>query len=205
MDTVRGDLAKAVLLKSVVEADGDATLNLLDLIDRAETADALGPALVERLLQILELRIERAQAEIESRVTRDIVVGELDDATERLRQAVDLGRKQVQSWSSSRVERRLTPDQKVQRFYDHTINPRKGWLIDLGCITKSGRNEYRITRGGHRMLDAFRKHRTRTPCSFSRSRLVSKVYWVFLNQRRRTISTGAPRPVFLTNGTWKPS
>ena len=151
------ETTRALLLHSVLEADGEATLNLLDILANATTSASLGELLVERLLRILELRECWAKQEIEAKFVRDMILQELSDSKRRLTIAVDMDRKQTQSWSAYREERRLTAKQRVERFYTHTVNPRRGWLKDLGCIREQGRHQYHVTEAGHRLLASFKK------------------------------------------------
>ena len=146
---------RALLLNAVLESDGDATLNLLDLIAKASPPELLGPLLVERLLKVIQLREAWTSNHVEGKLARDLVLQDLSDASERLQQAVDLNRKQARSWSSYRERRGLSPEQKIARFYDHTVQPRRGWLKDLGCVVQTGRGQYEATVSGLRLLASF--------------------------------------------------
>lgn len=145
-------LTEALLLHLVLESDGDATLNLLELIATGTSTDSLGPKLVERLLKAIELRERWATIHLSSKFVRDIVLQELSDSQNRLHAAVDLGRKRPDNWASYRQERRLNAHQKVERFYSHTIMPRRGWLKDLGCLRPLTRTEWTVTERGNRLL-----------------------------------------------------
>lgn len=145
--------ARALLLNVVLEADGDATLNLLDLLAINPDSRAIGRLLIERLLQILETREEWVNRSIVSKTVRDMVIKDLSDSKERLRLAADPARKQTRPGLQNNTGNRLSPEQKVQRFFDHTIVPRRGWLKDLGCIEEYSRGQYRVTDAGHRLLD----------------------------------------------------
>ena len=136
---------RALLLDAILESDGDATLNLLDLIAKASPPEALGPLLMERLLNIIQLREEWTSLHVVGNLGRDLVLQDLSDARERLQQAIDLNRKQARSWSSFREGRGLSPEQRIARFYDHTVQPRRGWLRDLGCLVQTGRGLYEAT------------------------------------------------------------
>ena len=149
------DPKRALLLYAILETDGDATLNLLDLIAKASPPELLGPLLMERLLKVMQLREEWTSNHVEGKLARDLVLQDLSDAKERLQQAVDLTRKQARSWSSYRERRGLSPEQRIARFYDHTVKPRRGWLKDLGCVVQTGRGQYEATEGGLRLLASF--------------------------------------------------
>ena len=151
------ETTKALLLHSVLVFDGDATLNLLDILANPTNSASHGKLLVDRLLRILKIRQDRAEDEIRAKFARDMLIQEFSDSKRRLARAVDMGRKQTQSWSTYREERRLTPEQRLERFYAHTVNPRRGWLIDLGCIQKQGRHQYHVTNAGNRILAFFKE------------------------------------------------
>ena len=145
---------KALLLNTIIDSDGDATLNLLDLIAKASPPELLGPLLMERLLNVLQFREEWTTNHVQDKLAKDVVLQDLSDARERLQQAIDLNRKQARSWSSYRESKRLSPEQRIARFYDHTVRPRRGWLKDLGCLVQTGRGQYEATANGVRLLDS---------------------------------------------------
>ncbi len=151
----------AMLLHSVLESDSDATLNLLDILSTdTSTSTALGQLLVDRLLHVLRLRETWADQHIKSKFVRDMVFQELTDSKRRLATAVDLDHKEAQSWSTYREEQGLSPKKKVERFYAHTVNPRRGWLKDLGFIQQQDREQYCITEKGYRLLSFLKQ----APC-----------------------------------------
>ena len=147
---------RALLLNAILESDGDATLNLLDLIAKGSPPESLGPLLIERLLNVIDSREEWTSIHVVNNVARDLVLQDLSDARERLQQAIDLNRKQARSWSSVREGRGLDPEQRIARFYDHTVQPRRGWLRDIGCLIQTGRGLYEVTESGSRLLDFVR-------------------------------------------------
>ena len=148
--------ARALLLCSVLEFDGDATLNLLDILAAADPGPMIGELLVARLLRILELRANWVQGNIETKPVKDFVMQELAESIRRLESAVDLDRKQAESWSTFKKETELSAEQRLQRFYAHTVNPRRGWLKDLRCIEEHEHRNYVVTKSGHRLLASFR-------------------------------------------------
>lgn len=153
------ELQRAMMLNAVLDSDGEATLNLLDLIASGVSSSSLGKSLFERMLRIIDLRREWAEEKIPIKLVRDVILGDLADSRSRLEKAIAIDRKPTQShtWSTYREGQRLTAEQRVQRFYDHTINPRRGWLRDLGCIEEQGRNQYWITEAGKRLLNSFKR------------------------------------------------
>ena len=146
---------RALLLNAILESDGDATLNLLDLIAKASPPELLGRLLMERLLNVIQFREEWTTNHVEGKLARDLVLQDLSDARERLQQAVDVNRKQARSRSSYREGRGLSPEQRIARFHDHTVQPRRGWLKDLGCLEQTGRGQYEATASGLRLLASF--------------------------------------------------
>lgn len=147
---------KALLLRSVLVYDGEATLNLLDIISGGALSVSHGELLVRRLLRIIENRKRWAEQCIEGKFARDMILQELRDCKRRLSMAVDLDRKRTQSWAGYNIKRGLTPEQRLQRFYAHTVNPRRGWLRDLGCIEQQGRHSFHVTNAGQQVLASFR-------------------------------------------------
>lgn len=147
---------RALLLNAILQSDGDATLNLLDLIAKATPPELLGPMLMKRLLGTIQLREEWTSNHVEGKLARDLVLQDLSDAGKRLQQAVDLDRKQARSRYSHREGRGLSPEQRISRFYDHTVQPRRGWLRDLGCLVQTGRGQYEATASGLRLLASLR-------------------------------------------------
>lgn len=148
---------RALLLNTILESDGDATLNLLELIASSASPESIGPLLMDRLLKVIQLREDWACDNIDSKLARDLVLQDLSDAKERLQQAIDLDRKQARSWSSYSEVRRLNPEQRLARFYDHTIQPRRGWLRDLGCIEQKSGRPYEATQSGLQLLASFKE------------------------------------------------
>ena len=147
---------KALLLNAVLESDGEATLNILDLFAQATQTGSLGPLLVDRLFQILEARRKYLEQAIEQKILRDTVVQDLIESQARLASAINVDGKKARYWSAYREDGRLSAEQKLRRFYDHTITPRTGWLKDLGCIEEHGRRKYQLTSTGNRLLDFFK-------------------------------------------------
>ncbi len=151
------DSKRALLLNAILESDGDATLNLLDLIANSASPESLGPLLMERLVKVIQQREEWVGEHIDSKLARDLVLQDLSDAKQRLQQAIDLDRKRYRSWSSYSEARRLNPEQRLARFYDHTIQPRRGWLRDLGCIEQRSGRTYEATQRGLQLLASLKE------------------------------------------------
>lgn len=156
----------ALLLNAVLEADGDATLNLLDLMTSSDDIASHGETLVSRLIKITDIRIRWTEHNINDQMVRNMVIRDLNETKARLTKATDPGQKRSHTWSSYREERRLTSEQRVNRFYEHTINPRRGWLKDLGCIRSEGKELLTLTSRGRRLLNAFKTNNCYTESGF---------------------------------------
>ena len=152
-----GDLTRAFALMVVLEADGEATLNLLDLMTNEPVGRPdIGTLLMARLLRIMDSKQSWAEKNIMTGFARSYVVGEIIDARKKLESALDPEKKRATAGRASEEERSLTPEQRVRRFIDHTVVPRKGWLLQLGCMTEVEKNVYRLTPQGLRLLEALK-------------------------------------------------
>lgn len=151
-----GESRRAFLLMSVMERDGECTLNLLDLYTRGhgEAAD-VGKHLMTRLFWIMDTKQEWVETRLYPRFVRDTILGELSKARSKLEDALDTSKKRLNLPRTPIEERRLTPDQRVSRFLEHTVIPRRGWLLDLGCMEGNG-TSFALTEAGTHLLDALR-------------------------------------------------
>ena len=148
----------ALLLHAVLERDGDATLNLLDILATGAAPEDVGHMLMTRLFQVLNCREQWAQTHIQSKLAKDMVINDLQNSKDRLAAAVELSHSDDRSLHASNHMNSLRRNQKdIQRFYDHTINPRRTWLKDLGCVDQPDRACYTITEEGDRMLNTFKQ------------------------------------------------
>jgi hypothetical protein len=153
-----GSSRRAFLLMSVMEFDGECTLNLLELYTSGhnELAD-VGKHLIDRLFWIMGAKQEWAQAKLHSSIVRDTILGELSKAGLKLEDALDTSKKRMNLSRTPIEDRRLTQDQRVSRFLEHTVTPRRGWLLDLGCMRES-ETGFALTDVGSRLLDALRSN-----------------------------------------------
>lgn len=150
-------LVRAFSLMLVLEADGEATLNLLDLFaaESESTAD-IGTLLMSRLIKIMDIKQRWAEDCLTSGFARNFVVGEITESRKKLETALDVGKKRIATWRSFDEDRKLDPEQRVRRFVNHTVVPRKGWLLQLGCIEDDSRGRYSLTTEGRRLLSAWK-------------------------------------------------
>jgi hypothetical protein len=151
-----GRTQRAFLLMSVMEFDGECTFNLLDLYTSGhqEVVD-VGKDLMARLFRIMDTKREWAELKLRPGVVRDSILGELSRARSKLEDALDISKKQLNLSRTPVEERRLTPEQRVMRFLEHTVIPRRGWLLDLGCMRQDEAG-FSLTEVGRRLLDALR-------------------------------------------------
>ncbi|MBT9132776.1 MAG: hypothetical protein DDT33_01305 [Firmicutes bacterium] len=151
-----GECRKTFLLMSVMELDGECTLNLLDLYTSGhrEVAD-VGKHLMARLFWIMDAKQEWAKAKLYPRFVRDTILGELSKARSKLEDALDTSKKRLNLSRTPIKERILTPEQRVSLFLEHTVTPRRGWLLDLGCMEEN-ETGFVPTEVGTHLLDALR-------------------------------------------------
>ncbi|MBA7649228.1 hypothetical protein ES703_57023 [subsurface metagenome] len=147
---------RAFLLTSVIELDGECALNLLDLYTSGhrETAD-VGKHLMTRLFWIMDAKQEWAETKLSPGIVRDTALSELSRARSKLDDALDTSKKRLNLSRTPMEERRLSPEQRVSRFLEHTVVPRRRWLLDLGCM-KENETGFALTQIGGRLLNALR-------------------------------------------------
>ena len=147
----------AFLLMSVLDADGEYFLNLLDMVRKGmgETIK-LGRGLIDRMSKIIELKDQWSKTYIHSSIARDIVQGYLREARRVLKKAMDPSQKVLTRNRATLEERRLSPKERVERFLEHTVTPRLGWLVDLGCAKKDANGHLVVTERGERLLAFFK-------------------------------------------------
>ena len=148
--------AAALLLHSVLEFDGDATLNLLDILSTTGSSESQGNLLIQRLLRVLDIRARWTRDNVQSKSVREMLLQELSGLQVRLAMAADIDRRRVHTWSAYREAWQLSAQERLKRFHAHTMNPRRGWLKELGCIREENRHRYRLTKAGQRLLTFFK-------------------------------------------------
>jgi hypothetical protein len=147
---------RAFLLMSVLDSDGEYLLNLLDLISDGVTATIdLGNNIMTRMLDIIDLKSEWARTGIRSSIAAGAIRGELSDARRVLEEALDPDRKILSKTRATTSEHRLSPPERVNRFLEHTVVPRREWLIDLALLRPDASGTQVLTEAGQRLLQFF--------------------------------------------------
>lgn len=156
-------------LKSVLEADGDYILNLLSLIPGtqgdSESVKKLGVTFFGRLLDLLDRRREEVSRTIPTKLVREVAIKQIGAFSDSIR--YDILNESRPSKTLSLEERlrrlRAAKSQKKQRREDeptetlrHTLDPRRGWLADLGLVTRGEDKNYQLTAAGTSLLKQVR-------------------------------------------------
>ncbi len=186
-----------LLLLLVMESDGEYSLNLLDILGSGTTtvADA-GHELLQRMLAIIGLKRSWAEREILGQVARKFVLAELDDAERTLQEAIDPSKKGAPRRAYPETSESCARGDPAIRFLEHTVVPRRQWLIDLGLLTTSG-GTLALTRSGTTLMQFLEREGLRHSDSSSPS-----VLWLpvsaFLSQVLET-----PEPVGGVDLCWR--
>lgn len=156
-------------LKSVLEADGDYILNLLSLIPGtqggSESVRKLGITFFKRLLDLLDRRREEVARAIPTKLVREVAIKQIQAFSDSIR--YDILNESRPSKTLSLEERlrrlRAAKSQKKRRREDeptetlrHTLDPRRGWLADLGLVTRGEDKNYQLTAAGTSLLKQVR-------------------------------------------------
>ena len=156
-------------LKSVLEADGDYILNLLSLIPGtqgdSESVRKLGITFFRRLLDLLDCRREEVARAIPTKLVREVAIKQIQAFSDSIR--YDILNESRPSKTLSLEERlrrlRAAKSQKKRRREDeptetlrHTLDPRRGWLADLGLVTRDEEKNYQLTAAGTSLLKQVR-------------------------------------------------
>jgi hypothetical protein len=148
---------RAFLLMCVLDSDGECVLNLLDILKNKLSIKEIGENLLEdRMMKSIIIKEKWAEKFINSTLARDVILNHLEKSHEKLKNALDPTTKDL---SKSRGKERLSGDERVETFFEHTITPRIRWLKDLKCIEGKGLKNYEITAFGNRLLDFFKTSR----------------------------------------------
>jgi hypothetical protein len=146
----------AFLLMSILEADGEYILNLLDLIgEDTHSPVELGHRLMGRILRLIGIKEEWAGRAVRSRAAAAAIRSELAEARRVLEDALDPQRKSASRSRAMTDGHTLEPKERVSRFLEHTVVPRREWLVDLGCVTANRASQHLLTEKGSRLLRFF--------------------------------------------------
>lgn len=148
---------RAFLLMSVLDADGEYFVNLLDIVGQGVTGTTeLGRGLMDRMFKIIELKEQWGKTSIHSSIAQDIVLGYLREARRKLEEAMDPSQKVLAKSRATLEERRLSPEERVERFLEHTVTPRLKWLVALGCAKKDDSGHLVVMEQGEKLLAFFK-------------------------------------------------
>jgi hypothetical protein len=150
------EACRAFLLMLVLNSDGEYFLNILNLIEKGNGSTVkLGEGLMERMLLVIKIKELWAHAEIKSNIAAETVTGELSDARRVLESALDPNQKVLFKSRATSEDRVLDAGDRIRRFLEHTVGPRREWLTDLGCITEGPVESQRVTKRGRDLLQFF--------------------------------------------------
>ena len=153
-------------LRAVLEADGDYLLNLLKLLPETgagtEATKSLGIAFFNSILALLRQRREELKGYVSTAWIQRPAVQHLARAEESIRYDI---------LNEPRPQRTLTLEERLKQLrarrrgqtrrataeptatLRHTLDPRKGWLVDLGLVTLTEQRTYELTPYGSRLLE----------------------------------------------------
>jgi hypothetical protein len=161
-------------LRSILEADGDYILNLLSLIDGthadSEAIKSLGISFFRKILEMLELREGELVRCLSSRFIRSIATQQVglfkdsiryDILNEKRPPRTLTLEKRLKLVNAERAQKGKTGgitrlDKEPSDTVRHTLDPRRGWLEDLGLAAKGEANEYHLTPVGVSLLERVR-------------------------------------------------
>ena len=153
-------------LRAALEADGDYLLNLLKLLPETgagtEATKSLGIVFFNSILALLTQRREEVRGYVATAWIQRPAVQHLARAEESIRYEI---------LNEPRPQRTLTLEERLRQVrarrrgrtrqsiaeptatLRHTLDPRKGWLVDLGLITLTEQRTYELTPCGSRLLE----------------------------------------------------
>lgn len=152
-------------LRVVLEADGDYFLNLLRLIPGTSTgteaAKVLGVTFFRTILALLNERREEVTHVVSTPWIQRSAVQQLSRAADSIRhdilneprphRALTL-EERMKNLRARRHGRTRRPSTEPTATLRHTLDPRRGWLIDLGLVTVTEKRTYQLTPSGSRIL-----------------------------------------------------
>ena len=157
---------KFFFLRAVLEADGDYLLNLLRLLPEtgagSEATKGLGIVFFNSILALLKQRREEVKGYVSTAWIQRPAIQHLARAEESIKYDI-LNEPRPQSTLT--LEARLKQVRARRRgrtrpatggptaTLRHTLDPRKGWLLDLGLVTLTKQRTYELTPCGSRLLE----------------------------------------------------
>ena len=157
---------RAFFLSTVVDADGDYTLNLFRLLK--ESPHAADESFFDRILRLIEIRQSEVNHAIKDKFLRDIATGYLANAqdsirekilgqpserTKGFRQRLEAAQRNRFSTTSARGEPGTRPAGPTETV-KHTVSPRRGWLQDLGLVGATRTAGRTVSEAGLRLWEA---------------------------------------------------
>ena len=157
---------KFFFLRAVLEADGDYLLNLLKLLPEtaagSEATKGLGIIFFNSILALLKQRREEVNGYVSTAWIQRPAIQQLVRAEQSIRYDI---------LNEPRPQRTLTLEERLKQVrarkrgrttpatggptatLRHTLDPRKGWLVDLGLVTLTEQRTYELTPCGSRLLE----------------------------------------------------
>lgn len=153
-------------LRAALEADGDYLLNLLRLLPEAgagaEATKSLGVVFFNSILDLLKQRREEVTGCVTTDWIRRPAVQQLTRAEDSIRyeilneprpqRTLNLEERLKQLRARRRGRSRRVTEEPTATLR-HTLDPRKGWLVDLGLVTLTEQKTYVLTPCGSRLLE----------------------------------------------------
>jgi hypothetical protein len=147
---------RAFLLMLALNSDGEYLLNILDLIRKGTTSTVeIGERLMDRMFTVIDIKEDWARNEIRTAIGAETVRSELSEARRVLLAALDPTQKVLFKSRATRENRILDPDERIRRFLEHTVGPRREWLADLGCISANSKQSQTLTKSGQDLIAFF--------------------------------------------------
>ena len=156
---------KFFFLRVALEADGDYLLNLLKLLPGvavgSEATKSLGVVFFNSMLALLKQRREEVTNLVSTTWIQRPAVQQLARAEESIRYDIlneprpqrtltlEDRLKELRARRRGRPKRTTTEPTETLR---HTLDPRRGWLVDLGLVTVTEQKIYQLTPCGSRLL-----------------------------------------------------
>jgi hypothetical protein len=157
------DALRCLLFTTVVETDGDYTLNLFGLIRQGATDDTF----FERILELLEVRRQELKIAVNDRFILEVGIGALDAMRDSIlkirgtprasestfRERIEAAQRSKRRGSSATASSQRSTGEATQTVR-HTVAPRRGWLESLGLLKEEPSAGLLPTDAGRRLWAA---------------------------------------------------